>query len=251
MISVCIATYNGEKYIEEQINSILPQLGEFDEIIISDDHSTDDTIPIIEQIGDKRIKIVYNLGQQGYTKNFENSIMHAFGDIIFLSDQDDFWLPGKVTQMLEELINHDFVVSNAFFSDKNLEPSNLTYFDHRGNSKGFFANLIKARYLGCCMAFKSDIKSLILPFPNNTLFCPHDYWISLVCEFYLDTSVVKDALVLYRRHDNNVSTGGKESNFSLLLKVKYRLYCLYHVLRRYNKFKELRRIKIHKENKCS
>jgi glycosyltransferase involved in cell wall biosynthesis len=245
MISVCIATFNGSKYIEEQLHSILPQLEIADEIIISDDHSTDDTINLIEQISDNRIKVIYNTGERGYTKNFENAIINARGEIIILSDQDDFWLPGKVNILKKELINHDFVVSNGIITDNNLLSYNLTYFDLRGTRQGFFANLIKARYLGCCMAFKCDIKSLILPFPRNTIYAPHDYWITLVCEFYLKTSVVQESLILYRRHDNNVSTGGNESNFSFLIKVKYRLYCLFQVIKRFKMFKELCKNRFH------
>ena len=92
MISVCIATYNGEKYIEEQIASILPQLKENDEIIISDDYSTDNTIQVLTKINSKKIKIFKNQGEKGYTSNFENAIKQAKGNYIFLCDQDDVWL---------------------------------------------------------------------------------------------------------------------------------------------------------------
>ena len=96
MNSVCIATYNGEKFIEEQIRSILLQLDSHDEIVISDDHSTDKTIQIIKSINDDRIKIIYNKNNKGYTNNFENAISKASGDFIYLSDQDDVWKPTKV-----------------------------------------------------------------------------------------------------------------------------------------------------------
>ena len=92
MISVCIATYNGEKYIKEQLLSILPQLGKKDEVIISDDHSTDNTLDIVKGLNDNRIKIVMNNREKGYTSNFENALSYAIGDYIFLSDQDDIWM---------------------------------------------------------------------------------------------------------------------------------------------------------------
>ena len=89
MISVCIATFNGGKYIREQIMSVLPQLNEKDEIIISDDGSTDDTIYILESLHDQRIKIYVNEREHGFIWNFENALMKSSGDIIFLCDQDD------------------------------------------------------------------------------------------------------------------------------------------------------------------
>jgi len=99
-ISVCMATYNGEKYIYDQLQSILTQLSENDEVIISDNYSSDKTIEIIELFNDPRIKI-YFLKKGKSIKNFENALLHASRDYIFLADQDDIWLPGKVQIMME------------------------------------------------------------------------------------------------------------------------------------------------------
>ncbi|MEK5777350.1 glycosyltransferase, partial [Acinetobacter nosocomialis] len=101
MISVCLATYNGEKYIVEQLTSILSQLSPTDEVIISDDHSTDETLLLIKSLNDPRIKIITNELGKGYTKNFENAINHSSGDYIFLSDQDDVWVENKVELMMK------------------------------------------------------------------------------------------------------------------------------------------------------
>ena len=95
MISVCIATYNGAEYLREQVESILSQLEEEDEIVVSDDSSTDTTIEILQSFGDRRIKIFKNPAK-GFVRNFENALRQAQGDFIFLSDQDDVWLPNKV-----------------------------------------------------------------------------------------------------------------------------------------------------------
>ena len=86
MISVCVATYNGEKYIKEQLLSILSQIGLNDEVVVSDDHSNDSTIDIVKSLNDKRVKIIYNEGNRGYTSNFENALKHAKGDYVFISD---------------------------------------------------------------------------------------------------------------------------------------------------------------------
>jgi glycosyltransferase involved in cell wall biosynthesis len=103
MISVCMATYNGAKYIKEQMDSILCQLGKDDEVVVSDDGSTDSTLDIVAEYGDSRIKIVRNTGAHNFIRNFENSLKAAHGDYIFLADQDDVWLPDKVAKIMQIL----------------------------------------------------------------------------------------------------------------------------------------------------
>ena len=96
MNSICIATYNGEKYIKEQLNSILSQINEDDEIIISDDGSQDKTLDVIQEITDSRIVIIKNDSRRhGIIGNFQNALKHANGEYIFLSDQDDVWCKEK------------------------------------------------------------------------------------------------------------------------------------------------------------
>ena len=119
-ISVCIATYNGEKYIKEQLSSILSQLEENDEVIISDDSSTDNTIQIVENFKDKRIRIFREQKFKSPIYNFENAISKATGDIIFLSDQDDIWHKAKVHKIKQYLSNEDItcIVTNASIIDE-------------------------------------------------------------------------------------------------------------------------------------
>lgn len=113
MISVCIATYNGERFIREQIGSIINQLGNEDEIIISDNGSTDSTIDIIKEIDDKRIKLIKGPEKKSPTSNFENALMHAKGEYIFLSDQDDVWKDNKISICMQYLKHYDCVISDA------------------------------------------------------------------------------------------------------------------------------------------
>ena len=97
MISICIATFNGEHYIKDQLLSILPQLTVHDEVIISDDNSSDKTIKIIEEFNDLRIKIYYNNPlKKGYSNNFENALSKSNQQLIFLCDQDDIWFNNKI-----------------------------------------------------------------------------------------------------------------------------------------------------------
>ena len=226
MISVCIATYNGEKYIKEQLNSILNQISENDEVIISDDHSTDDTIKIAKEIGDDRIKIYYNPIEKGYAKNFENAIKKSIGDIIFLSDQDDVWLENKVQITMSYLKTYDLVISDATHVNEFLETTIGSHFKISKMKSGFLRHLLKPSYIGACMAFKRRILKKALPFPENSKYCAHDYWLTLIGEFYYKVGLIEQELILYRRHDSNASPAGKKSPNSFLKKITIRIYSI-------------------------
>lgn len=230
MISVCIATYNGEKYLREQIDSILSQLSDNDEVIISDDSSNDSTISILESYEDARIKIYRNQKFKSPIYNFENAIKHAKGDVIFLCDQDDIWLPNKVNIMVDALKNSDLVLSNCKILDASLNISDRYFFEVNRSHKGFFNNLIKNSYIGCCMAFRKSILNYTLPFPKNLAM--HDLWIGLSVEFRGKTTFLNEPLMLYRRHGNNVSSSGEKSKNSFMYKISYRLHILYHIIKR-------------------
>jgi len=232
MISVCIATYNGEKYIKEQLNSILIQLEDNDEVIISDDHSTDNTINVINSLNDPRIKIYKNTKESGYTKNFENALEKVKGDIIFISDQDDLWMKNKVKITLEILKTYDFVANNAEIVDENLNLIHASVFQCRNVKQGFLTNFIKIKYLGCCLAFKKQILQKALPFPNNQELSEHDAWLPLISEIFFKVYLIEQPLMKYRRHGENTSLGMAKSKNSLLKKIMKRLYLLFHLLKR-------------------
>lgn len=225
-ISVCIATYNGEKYIKEQILSILPQLSVTDEIIVSDDGSSDKTLTIIESLNDARIKIIHNNLKHGFVSNFENAIRHAKGDYIFLSDQDDIWTTNKIEVCLRYLQITDLVVHNALLVNAQGEKSCIDFFSIRKSKAGYWKNLYKNSFIGCCMAFKSSLLNSILPFPKYILW--HDMWIGLIAEKKGKTIFIPDILLYYRRHENNASPTSEKSSFSLLKKIFYRLQFLYY-----------------------
>lgn len=202
-VSVALASYNGEKYIKEQIETILNNLEKNDELVISDDGSNDRTIEIIKSFKDDRIKLI--LGpKQGIVKNFENAIKNSSGKYIFLSDQDDIWMNNKVSIVLKYLednyilIQHDAIVIDEY--------NNIIYdsfAEHRKVKTGIIKNLIKNSYHGCCIAFKSELKTKILPFPNVYL---HDEWIGLIAELNGKTKFINDKLIKYRRHSENNSS---------------------------------------------
>ena len=161
MISVCVAAFNGEKYIEEQILSVLRNLDSQDEIIISDDGSSDRTRRIVDDLAekDRRIRIIDG-PRKGLIKNFENAIVHSKGDIIFLCDQDDVWKDNKVKTVLDIFGNTDctLVMHDACIVDANLRISGCSFFEFKKCKKGYWRNLIKNSYIGCCMAFKRSIR---------------------------------------------------------------------------------------------
>lgn len=233
MVSVCIATYNGERFLRQQIESILPQLTEEDEIVISDDCSTDRTVALLKEFNDERIKIFVNTKNEGVVKNFENAIIKSTQDYICLSDQDDVWLPEKLNTIKQLLATYDFVSHNAYIVNEEGEKLGTDYFSIRKTKYGYVNNLWKMGYLGCCMAFKRQCLSEILPFPKNILW--HDMWIAAVLHLEYNGILSNQCLIDYRRHDNNLSTSSEKSEYGLFFKIKYRYVMLYCSLGRYLK----------------
>ena len=230
MISVCIATYNGERFIREQIDSILRQLSSDDEIIVSDDGSTDDTISIINSIDDKRIRIIEGPRKHSPTQNFECAMKEAKGDYIFLADQDDVWKPNKVEVCMKWLQEYDCVVSDAEVTDSNLNPLYPSLYAIMQVRQGRIYNTIwKNGYTGCCMAFRRNVLNASMPFPKDIPM--HDIWIGNVAAYKYNVKFISDKLVLFRRHEDTISCNGKGSRFSLCQKIKFRINTIYHIIK--------------------
>lgn len=238
-IAVCMATYNGEKYIAEQLKSILSELSLDDIVVISDDHSTDRTIEIIKGFNDKRVHVYSNEGKAGSSYNFQNALKHAKADVYFLADQDDVWLKGRVKKTLNCLEMCDFCVCDAKIVDGNLDIINESRFQLYGIKQGFLHNFIKTRYIGCCMAFTSNVYERLFPFPKNVRVCPHDFWVALIGEAFFKSRLINEPLMLYRRHGGNVSDGGENSQRTFGVKVVSRFYCgLWMISRRLSTIKK-------------
>lgn len=231
MISVCMAIYNGEKYLHEQVSSILEQLNEDDELVVSDDGSTDSSIQVLESFNDSRIRIIHNKKNHGVNVNFNNALHHAKGKYIFLSDQDDIWLPDKVSVCLDALNNFDCVVHDAIIVDKNLKELKSSFFLERNVSKGFYRNIYRNSYLGCCMAFDRKILDKVLPIPDTKAFF-HDGWIGSIVELKFRCSFIPYKGILFRRHDNNTSSTVKNSKFSRRQQLFNRIIQVYAIAKR-------------------
>jgi glycosyltransferase involved in cell wall biosynthesis len=225
-ISVALAAYNGALYIRQQLDSILDNLSAEDEIVISDDGSTDGTIGIIEEYRkrDGRIRLLKGPGE-GVIANFEHAISECRGTYIFLADQDDLWMPDKTAKVMTafsdpkvHLVIHDAKVMNADLSETLME----SFFTYRGSKPGVWVNLLKNRYMGCCMAFRRELIPKILPIPRDIPM--HDQWIGLVCDHFYGNSVfLKEVLLYYRRHADAVSDF-EHNSFAVMLHNRLHLY---------------------------
>lgn len=231
MISVCVATYNGEIYVAEQLRSILSQLGPEDEVVLSDDGSTDATLQAVEELNDPRIRVLHSTAHY-FKWNFHNALCAAKGDIIFLSDQDDVWLPGKVEKCVEALREVDLVVHDSRVVDDNLETIYPSFFRFYGSGPGLIKNSLNNTYFGSCMAFRRKVLEAALPFPKTNEI-GHDIWLGLVAEMTGKVRFLDEPLLLYRRHDlartNLGQTLIRRSNRSIIIKLWSRVVVLYHV----------------------
>lgn len=232
MISVCITTYNGEKYIKDQIMSIISQLSENDEIIVSDDGSTDSTLHILQSLNIGIMKIVMNDGPKGYTPNFENALRHCSGDYIFLSDQDDVWCPGKISKCMELFKKYDFIISDATVVDRDCNILHSSFWEIRKPYKSLPMNLLKFGFLGCCMAFKRKVLEKALPIPARYDLCTYDNWIFLISAARYKVFFLDEQLIFYRRHGENTSRINKDSSTKTLFRIKYRIYLVYNLIKR-------------------
>ena len=206
MISVAMAFYNGKTYIEAQIESILKNLEEEDELIISIDDASDGSDQILKEYRqmDPRIRLIMGPGK-GVVPNFQNALKHCRGEIIFIADQDDVWKEEKAAEVLKAFQDPEVmcVVHNAEIVDGSLKPSGETTFQWRESGTGFWKNMKKNSYIGCCMAIRRTILKKVLPIPRRVWI--HDQWIGLLAERLGKVVFLKKTLLLYRRHGENVT----------------------------------------------
>ena len=220
MISVLLAAHCGEDYIAAQIASILPQLEEHNELLVSDDSPENHTATreIVLSFNDPRVKYIQG-PRQGVVKNFEFLLGQARGDILVLSDQDDVWLPGKLARARELLSNAEpgLLMHDAHITDEHLHKTGRTLFGSRAAKPGLWRNLVRNSYTGCCMAFTKALLPHILPFPAGIPM--HDQWIGLRAERVGAVRFWDEPLLLWRRH--GATQTGKPS--SLKQKLVWRV----------------------------
>jgi glycosyltransferase involved in cell wall biosynthesis len=224
-ISVAMCTYNGARFLPQQLKSIETQTRPPDELVICDDCSTDNTAADIREFAAHvpfRVNSYFNRERRGTTKNFENAISRCQSEIIVLSDQDDVWHPDKLNRLAKILVNERF---GAVFSDAELidETSRLLekslwssyrvtprHQEKFENGHGLAALLNRDTVTGATMAFRSSFRQLILPIPPEQL---HDLWIAMLIAAVSHIAPIREMLVRYRQHGEQQIGPGKESFF--------------------------------------
>lgn len=212
-ISVAICTYNGEKYIQEQLNSILNQEKPIDEIVICDDGSTDNTMSICQSVlSNTNIKYILKKNEQnlGFIKNFYQAMSLCSGDIIFLCDQDDVWFKNKtnlISHVFEENENAQLVFSNALVTNEKLETINelfntlnfsTSYFE---NQEKAFKKLLNDNFVvGATATIRKDFLNKVSDFDNGWA---HDSWLAIIATLYNGLFFIDEPLIYYRQHSSN------------------------------------------------
>ena len=213
-IDILMATYNGEKYLKQQIESILNQTYSNFRLIISDDCSKDKTKEIIEEYKtkDKRIEVYFQEKNLGYVKNFEFLLNKVQNGIYMLSDQDDYWLPEKVEKSLEKLKekNADFVFGDLEVVDENLNTIYKSFGDFMLLNRKIkkYIDSYKVNYLyncvtGCTILARKETLENILPLPKNSKYLIHDHWMGLMSAIYGKVAYIPEKYIKYRQHGEN------------------------------------------------
>jgi len=203
-VSIAMATYNGARFIAEQLDSFRAQTRLPDELVVCDDGSIDGTVPIVEAFAASSpfpVRLYRNFERLGYSANFGRAIGLCSGEIIFISDQDDVWYPDKLATIQQHFAYHpdarvivnDQAICN--FGGTLVGQSVLKNYRRLGYADWEFGP-------GCCTAIARDLLALLLPFPIDV---PFDYWTSVVPEFLQCRMIVEQQLQTYRRHSHNVS----------------------------------------------
>lgn len=214
-----MATYNGVSYVDEQIRSILSQLSGKDELIITDDGSTDGTLDVIRHCCVNDNVLLLKGPGKGVVANFENGLKASRNEILFLADQDDVWLPNKVETVCSIFLDDPkvtCVLHDVTVVDSNLQELSPSFFDLRKSRVGFINNIIRNSYVGSSMAFKRGMLHYVLPIPNDVPM--HDQWIGLISEMFGNCVLCRKQLGLYRRHEGTVTSLEHGSLISMLSK---------------------------------
>lgn len=223
-VDILLATYNGEQYLREQLNSILSQSYSNFRLLISDDLSTDGTREILAEYveKDKRIIIFNQEKNLGVVKNFEFLLKKVENKYYMFSDQDDIWKENKIEKSIQTLeeTNSDLVYTDLEVVDENLNVTYESYWKLKGiYNKIKKYNNFESLYLnnfvtGCTILSKKEFIKEVLPLPNTSKFVLHDYWIPLILSQKHKITYIEEPLIKYRQHKNN-KVGSKKKTDEL------------------------------------
>lgn len=218
-----MATYNGEKYIRTQLESILNQLSPGDELIIVDDNSKDHTVDIIEGYNADCIKIFKNDRNLGHVKSFERALTLAQHDYICFSDQDDEWIEGRLNKLYNTIESQKVLLVSSNYEVNYQVSSDAAFLRLKeSDSKKYLKNITniflgKAPYYGCTMMIHKKFKNTILPIPPYIE--AHDLWMALAANVIGSNYHLESDTLRYRIHDNNTSL--KKRNYTEKIRTRY------------------------------
>ncbi|WP_375447090.1 glycosyltransferase family 2 protein [uncultured Fibrella sp.] len=205
LVSVVLATYNGERFLEAQLDSIVRQTYSNLEVVIVDDCSTDATPAILGNYANKYpfVRVVLNENNLGYVRNFEKGMLLATGDYIAPSDQDDIWHLDKISTLIAEIGDSDLVYADSRLIDEDGNSLNMVISDVKPvqNFDNCLAFAIWNTAPGHAMLITKELVRQTTPFPTSL---PHDHWLCFVATFRKPIRFVPDVLVDYRQHSQNV-----------------------------------------------
>ncbi len=214
-----MATYNGLPYLREQLDSIFSEMENTDELIIVDDASTDGTVELLQQQTDLRLKLHLHSINQGVLATFNEALSFASHEIIFLSDQDDIWTPGKRNAFTDIFHNDSkclVVISDARVIDGSGVVIRESFMQHRGGFRaGLLSNLFRNRFLGCCMALHRRLLLQAMPIPLSVPM--HDMWCGAIATLSGGVRYNPKAYLDYRRHGGNASPSHRASLYQMLV----------------------------------
>ncbi|GGC02631.1 glycosyltransferase family 2 protein [Dyadobacter sediminis] len=218
MISVAMCTYNGAKFLSEQLRSIADQTLAVDELVVCDDRSNDNSIHILKTFAATSpfpVHIHINEQNLGSTKNFEKCLTLCKGDVIFLCDQDDLWREDKVQKQIDYLNEHpqtDAVFSDGLLIDDNSKPTGITIwqeieFNQPGQNKwksGKPHEILFNGFVvtGATLAIRKSCLERLIPFPTHVPDLIHDAWIAVVLSLENKIDFIADTLIMYRIHSS-------------------------------------------------
>lgn len=230
LISIALCTYNGEKYLAEQLESIINQTYKNIEIIAVDDCSSDGTLLILQEYAQQypQIKVFSNTQNKGYTKNFEYAISLCKGEYIAISDQDDIWIASKLELLLNQIKIKDSLLaySNSALIDEKGNSLHKTGFDKRSRYSGGDPRALALFniFLGHAMMFKRELVDSAFPIPEGSTY---DAWLGFVATNKNRVCVVDNVLTLFRQHNTNSSKkweGNTKLEKIILLKKRLHNY---------------------------
>lgn len=277
-IDILMATYNGERYLKEQIESILKQTYTNFRLIISDDCSTDNTKQILEEYRkkDSRIEVYYQTENLKNTRNFEFLLSKVENELYGLADQDDIWLPTKIEKSIHELEKKqaDLVFCDLVLVDETGKEIGKSFWKEKGfykkikKDKNYEGLRLNNYVTGCTIVGKKEMLKQILPIPQNNKYLIHDYWIAIVTSLKGKIAYIEEPLMKYRQHGNNqvgYKMKSKEKNSineirEMFIDVKIELFTTYcnnselfskteqetnqRALKYYNEIKEVKNINL-------